>query len=137
RLIGLVARLRGPEGCPWDRAQTHRSLRGMLLEEAYEVIAAIEEGDGRALKDELGDLLLHVVFQSQIAREGGQFAIEDVLEGLNEKLIRRHPHVFNEGEAEGVAEIRQRWEEIKHGEGKCPEMRGHLPALLEARKAQE
>lgn len=132
-----MARLRGPGGCPWDRAQTHQSLKGMLIEEAYETIAAIEEGDPEALKDELGDLLLHVVFHSQIAAEASEFTIEDVIEGLNEKLIRRHPHVFGEGPAESVAEVRRRWEEIKQGEGGRPGvMKEHLPALLAARKAQ-
>jgi tetrapyrrole methylase family protein/MazG family protein len=137
RLVELVARLRGPEGCPWDRAQTHESLKGMLLEEAYEAIAAIEEGDPESLKDELGDLLLHVVFHSQIGSEAGEFTIEDVIEELTEKLIRRHPHVFGPQKAGSVAEIRHRWEEIKRGEGKKTEVHTHLPALLAARKAQE
>lgn len=137
RLLKLMARLRAPGGCPWDRAQTHESLKGMLLEEAYEAIAAIEEGDPESLKGELGDLLLHVVFHSQIAAEAGEFTIEDVIAGLNEKLIRRHPHVFGEGPARSVAEIRRRWEEIKQGEGRPDKMNERLPALLAARKAQE
>jgi len=139
RLVELVARLRGPEGCPWDRAQTHESLKGMLLEEAYETIAAIDEGDPGALKDELGDLLLHILFHSQIAAEAGEFTIEDVLTELSEKLIRRHPHVFGPRRAESVAvaEIRHRWEEIKRGEGRRAGVSAHLPALLAARKAQE
>jgi tetrapyrrole methylase family protein/MazG family protein len=137
RLIELVARLRGPEGCPWDRAQTHQTLKGMLLEEAHEAIAAIEESDPEALQDELGDLLLHVLFHAQIARESGQFTIEDVVEELHQKLIRRHPHVFGKGKAGGVGEIRQRWEEIKRGEGKTLQVSEHLPALLGARKAQD
>ena len=137
RLVELVARLRSSRGCPWDRAQTHKSLKGMLLEEAYEAIAAIEGGDPEALKDELGDLLLHVVFHSQIAREAREFTIDDVIDELNEKLIRRHPHVFGPQRAESVAEIRHRWEEIKRGEGKQAEVSMHLPALLAARKAQE
>lgn len=132
-----MARLRGPQGCPWDRAQTHESLKGMLLEEAYEAIAAIEEGDPESLKGELGDLLLHVVFQAQIAAEAGEFTIEDVINELNEKLIRRHPHVFGEQRAESVTEVRQRWEEIKRGEGKEVGVSDHLPALLAARKVQE
>jgi tetrapyrrole methylase family protein/MazG family protein len=137
RLVELVAHLRSSEGCPWDRAQTHESLKGMLLEEAYEAIAAIDKGDPESLKDELGDLLLHVVFHSQIAREAGEFTIEDVLNKLNEKLIRRHPHVFGRQREEDVEEIRQRWEEIKQGEGKRVEVDEHLPALLAARKVQE
>ena len=137
RLVELVAHLRGPEGCPWDRAQTHRSLKGMLLEEAYEAIAAIDKGDPEGLKGELGDLLLHVVFHSQIAAEAGEFTIEDVINELNEKLIRRHPHVFGGRREEDVAGIRQRWEEIKQDEGKRIEVERHLPALLVARKVQE
>jgi len=109
----------------------------MLLEEAYEAIAAIEEGSPKGLKDELGDLLLHVVFHAQIAAEASEFTIEDVIDGLNEKLIRRHPHVFGEGQAENVEEIRQRWEEIKQGEGRSDKMNERLPALLAARKVQE
>ncbi|MFQ6116898.1 MAG: MazG nucleotide pyrophosphohydrolase domain-containing protein [Candidatus Bipolaricaulia bacterium] len=137
RLLGLMARLRAPQGCPWDRAQTHDSLKGMLLEEAYEAIAAIEEGSPEGLKGELGDLLLHIVFHAQIAAEAGEFTIEDVIDELNEKLIRRHPHVFGGRREESVARIRARWEEIKQGEGKRVEVGERLPALLAARKVQE
>lgn len=137
RLLGLMARLRSPGGCPWDRAQTHESLKGMLLEEAYEAIAAIDKGDPQALRDELGDLLLHIVFHAQIAAEAGEFTIEDLIDGLNEKLVRRHPHVFGGQRAESMAEVRERWEEIKQGEGKGVEVDEHLPALLAARKVQE
>jgi len=138
RLVELVARLRSPapEGCPWDRAQTHASLKGMLLEEAYEAIAAIESGDPEALKDELGDLLLHIVFQAQIAREAGEFTIEDVIASLNEKLVRRHPHVFGGERVESPQEVRAQWEKIKRAEGRRP-LDPHLPALVAARKAQD
>lgn len=136
RLVELVARLRSREGCPWDRAQTHTSLKGMLLEEALEAIAAIESGDPGALKDELGDLLLHIVFQAQIASEAGEFTIEDVITSLNEKLVRRHPHVFGGERIESPKEVRVQWDEIKRVEGKRP-IDPDLPALVAARKAQD
>ena len=94
RLVGIMALLRSPRGCPWDRQQTHRSLRPYLLEEAYEAIEAIERGDDLALRDELGDVLLQVVFHAELAAGDGRFAIGDVIDALAEKLIRRHPHVF-------------------------------------------
>lgn len=138
KLVELVARLRSREGCPWDRAQTHASLKGMLLEEAYEAVAALESGDLEALKDELGDLLLHIVFQAQIASEAGEFTIADVIASLNEKLVRRHPHVFGGAKAKDAAEVRRRWDEIKQAEGQRPSPLGpHLPALVAARKAQD
>ncbi|MGQ9602481.1 MAG: MazG family protein [Candidatus Bipolaricaulia bacterium] len=138
KLVELVARLRSPEGCPWDRAQTQESLKGMLLEEAYEAVGAIESGDPEALKDELGDLLLHIVFQAQIAQEEGEFTIADLIESLNEKLIRRHPHVFGGERASSPKEVRTRWDEIKRAEGRRPlALDLHLPALVAARKAQD
>ncbi len=136
KLVELVARLRSPEGCPWDRVQTHESLKGMLIEEAYEAVAAIESGDPEALKDELGDLLLHIVFQAQIAQEEGEFTITDLIESLNEKLVRRHPHVFGGERAESPREVRTRWDEIKRAEGRRP-LDLHLPALVAARKVQD
>lgn len=136
RLVELVACLRGHDGCPWDRAQTHQSLKGMLLEEAYEAIAAIESANREALRDELGDLLLHVIFHAQIASEAGEFTIDEVIEALNAKLIRRHPHVFGGPRAKDAAEVRRRWEEIKDSEEK-EEVAAPLPALLAARKAQD
>ncbi|MGH2696526.1 MAG: MazG nucleotide pyrophosphohydrolase domain-containing protein, partial [Actinomycetota bacterium] len=95
-LVRVVARLRAPDGCPWDRAQTHRSLRRHLLDEAYELLDAIEDGDPSRLKDELGDVLLQAVFHAQMASDEGAFDIDDVAELTVEKLIRRHPHVFAE-----------------------------------------
>jgi len=136
-VVRLMARLRAPDGCPWDREQTHRSLRTYLLEETYEVLDAIERDDAEALKDELGDLLLQVVFHAQMAQEQGRFGMEDVLTGLHEKLLRRHPHVFGEGKAETPEQVVHNWEALKarerDDEGSALEgVSEHLPALLEA-----
>jgi len=131
-LIRLIARLRDPAaGCPWDRAQDHRSLRPYLLEEAYEALAAIDAGDPDALAGELGDLLLQVLLHSQIAAEAGSFAIGDVIERIAEKLIRRHPHVFGDA-SNDLSSICRRWREIKEDEGGRP---FRMPVLLAARKA--
>lgn len=115
-LVELMARLRAPGGCPWDREQTPRSLRTYLLEETYEVLDAIERDDPAALQDELGDLLLQVLFHAQMAREQGRFSIEDVLSELHEKLIRRHPHVFGTARAENAAQVKVNWEALKAAE---------------------
>jgi tetrapyrrole methylase family protein/MazG family protein len=121
-LVRLMARLRAPDGCPWDRKQTHESLKPYLVEEAYEVLESIDEGNIAALREELGDLLLQVLFHAQIGAEHGRFTISDVIEGLSQKLIRRHPHVFGPKEAAtarepGTAEeVLTRWETIKEGE---------------------
>src|SRR5512145_876832 len=112
-VVELMARLRGPEGCPWDREQTPRSLRSNLIEETYEVLDAIERDDPEALKEELGDLLLQVLFHAQMAREQGRFTIEDVLTDLHDKLVRRHPHVFCETRAQTPEEALYRWETMK------------------------
>src|SRR5688500_17239531 len=93
-LVALVARLRGPEGCPWDREQSHESIKGLVVEEAYEVVEAIDEGDDKELAAELGDLLLQVVFHSDIAQADARFSVKDVIGSLSDKLVRRHPHVF-------------------------------------------
>lgn len=135
-LVELVARLRSPEGCPWDREQTHRTLTELLIEEAYEVVSAIEADDPQALKDELGDLLLHIAFHVQIAREQGEFDLEDVLRSICEKVVRRHPHVFEGRHIKGMAEIKANWEALKHEEGTHRRLSA-LPALVEARKALE
>jgi MazG family protein len=136
-LVALVARLRAPDGCPWDREQTHESLTGLLVEEAYEVVGAIEAGDPDALKEELGDLLLHMAFHVQIARERGEFDLEDVLTAVREKIVRRHPHVFGEERDFGIAEVRANWERLKQTEhgSKSVARSGALPALVAARKA--
>ena len=96
RLLDLMARLRAPDGCPWDREQTPATLKPQMLEECYEVLEAIDSGSAEHLTEELGDLLLHVVFQAQIAREAGDFTFADVANGIADKLVRRHPHVFGE-----------------------------------------
>jgi len=139
-LIEIMSRLRGPNGCPWDREQTHRSLKPYLIEEAYEVIDAIDRNDLKHLKEELGDLLLQVVFHTQIASESGEFDIDQVLEGIVHKLVRRHPHVFEELELSSAQEVIEHWEKIKAGEkNKLSRLEGvpaSLPALLYALQIQ-
>ena len=115
-LVALMARLRAPDGCPWDRAQTHESLRTYLLEETYEVVDAIERKDPAALKDELGDLLLQVLFHAQLAAERGRFSIDDVLTELHDKLVRRHPHVFGTAKADSPEQVVVNWEALKAAE---------------------
>jgi nucleoside triphosphate diphosphatase len=115
-LVKLIARLRAPGGCPWDREQTHESLKPMLLEEAYEVIEAIDEGNDEEFKGELGDLLLQVVFHSDIATEESRFTIAEVIELISSKMIRRHPHVFGEDTASTSSEVLRNWEAIKAAE---------------------
>ncbi len=112
-LVGLMARLRAPGGCPWDREQTHRSIKPMAIEEAYEVAEAIEEGTDEDLRSELGDLLLQVVFHGQIAAEEGRFDLGDIIDVLAEKLIRRHPHVFAAAELDSSVEVLRHWEAVK------------------------
>lgn len=123
KLIDVVAKLRSPNGgCPWDLAQTPESLIPYVIEEAYEVVDAIRCADENAIAEELGDLLLQVVLQAQIANESGQFTIKEVTEGITEKLIRRHPHVFGDVAVESVEQVRQNWEQIKAAEkGKTPD----------------
>ena len=112
-----MAQLRGPGGCPWDREQTFDSIRRYTLEETYEVLDAIERKDWSGLKDELGDLLLQVLFYAEMAQEAGHFTLQDVTDNLSEKLIRRHPHVFaNREGVETSAQVLQNWEEIKKSE---------------------
>lgn len=115
-LVELMARLRSHEGCPWDREQDHRSLRPCLLEEAYEVLEAIDREDPEALRQELGDLLLQVVFHAQLAAETGQFDIDDVVKGLRDKLVARHPHVFGESSAETPEQVLHQWDDLKRRE---------------------
>lgn len=111
-----IAHLRSPEGCPWDREQTHQSLRSNLLEEAYEVLEALDADDPQRLKEELGDLLLQIVFHSQIAVESGEFSMAEVIAHVNEKIRRRHPHVFGDVQVSGVREVLENWERIKQRE---------------------
>ncbi len=116
-LIDVVAKLRSPDGgCPWDLAQTPQTLTPYVIEEAYEVVDAIKSGDQNAIAEELGDLLLQVVLQAQIASESGQFSLTEVATGITQKLIRRHPHVFGDVKVENAEEVRQNWEEIKAAE---------------------
>jgi MazG family protein len=113
KLVAVQARLRAPGGCPWDREQTHRSLRTYLIEEAYEVLEALESGNDAKFAEEMGDLLLQIVFHSQIAREEGRFTVSDVIREIHDKMIRRHPHVFGETRAKDSAEVLRNWEQIK------------------------
>lgn len=138
----IVARLRSPDGCPWDRKQTHQSLKPYLIEEAYEVVESLECGDGRKLCEELGDLLLIIGLQVQIAEEQGEFGMNDVLRRINEKLIRRHPHVFDQVKVSGVPEVINNWEEIKRAEGKSERslldgIPKGIPALAYSQIAQQ
>lgn len=138
----IVKQLR--RDCPWDRAQTHESVKHLLIEEAYEVVAAIDAEDWDELPEELGDVFLHVLFHATIAEQEGRFTIADVLEAETDKLIRRHPHVFGDGAAEDAEGVAASWEEIKQQEkeadGTSSALDGvpqHLPALLRAHRAQE
>jgi tetrapyrrole methylase family protein/MazG family protein len=147
--VALQARLRAPNGCPWDREQTHDSLRTYLLEETYEVLEALDAADDARLADELGDLLLQVVFHAEIAREQGRFDVRDVIRHIHEKLVRRHPHVFGSVRARTAAQVLKNWEQLKQEERQAALVRSRgtkakapaslldgvsktLPALLEA-----
>jgi tetrapyrrole methylase family protein/MazG family protein len=116
KLAAVQARLRAPDGCPWDREQTHASLRTYLIEEAYEVLEALESGDDAKFAEEMGDLLLQIVFHSQIAKEEGRFTVSDVIREVHDKMVRRHPHVFGEKHAKNTAEVLKKWEQIKKEE---------------------
>jgi len=141
----IVAHLRAPNGCPWDREQTHESLRKHLLEEAYEALSAVDAGDFKDMREEFGDLLLQVVLQSQIANEAGQFNINQVIQGIHSKIVRRHPHVFGDLELEGVQGVLANWEKLKEKErGERKEGKGlldgvpvALPALSQAQEYQD
>jgi tetrapyrrole methylase family protein/MazG family protein len=142
RLEKLMTRLRAPQGCPWDRRQTHKSLKPYLLEEAHEVLDAIDRGTPADLREELGDLLLQVVFHSQLAKEKGSFDFQAVAKAIGDKLVRRHPHVFGKGASRRIKDINRKWEELKRQEK--PERKSaldglpkSLPALLRAQRMQE
>ncbi|MBU5614960.1 nucleoside triphosphate pyrophosphohydrolase [Geomonas azotofigens] len=143
RLMEIMRRLRAPGGCPWDAEQTHESLKRYLLEESYEVIEAIDAGDKELLKEELGDLMLQPVFHAAIAEEAGAFTMDQVLDAINEKLVRRHPHVFGNQVIESSAAQVENWEKIKKnekGEERKSALSGippHLPALMKAQKITE
>jgi tetrapyrrole methylase family protein/MazG family protein len=115
-LVEIIARLRAPDGCPWDRQQTHQTLRANLLSECYEVLEAIEKDDSAELCEELGDLLLQIVLHAQIARDNGEFEIADVIESIATKIIHRHPHVFGSGQAATAEEVMHNWEALKREE---------------------
>src|SRR6266478_2023940 len=140
KLCEIVAKLRAPAGCPWDREQTHESLLPALIEEAYEVAEAVRANDDANFREELGDLLLLIVMHAEIAREGGGFDIDNVLSDVTEKLIRRHPHVFGKSDARDSGAVLKQWESIKRAEktGKhyLDGLPAALPALMRAQKAQ-
>jgi MazG family protein len=142
RLLELMARLRGPDGCAWDREQTPATLKPQMIEECYEVVEAIDSGSAQHLTEELGDLLLHIVFQAQIARESGQFTFADVANGIADKLIRRHPHVFGEARVADAEGVVAQWHQLKKAEKteRESELDGvprALPALMRAEALQK
>jgi MazG family protein len=143
RLRAIMHRLRAPGGCPWDAEQTHESIVPNLIEEAYETIDTIRRGDREHLKEELGDLLLQVVFHSEMASEDGSYDLDDVARGISEKLVRRHPHVFAVSEVSTTDAVLQQWDEIKRaekGDEEKPYLHGvgkGLPSLLKAAKLQK
>jgi MazG family protein len=146
-LVEVMARLRAPGGCPWDRKQTFESIKPYLLEEAYEVMDAIDQQDWRGLEEELGDLLLQPVFFAEMAAEKGLFTVADSLDAINQKLVRRHPHIFGDAKADTPEEVLTRWNEIKKqekAEQGVPAMASvldsvpkNLPALMEADKVSK
>jgi tetrapyrrole methylase family protein/MazG family protein len=115
-LVAIIARLRGPKGCPWDREQTHQSLRENLLSECYEVLEALDSGEPEKLREELGDLLLQIVLQAQIAADSGEFIIGDVIKGITSKIVRRHPHIFGSRKVKDAEEVMHNWEALKREE---------------------
>jgi len=140
QLVDIMARLRSPGGCPWDKEQTHDSLKPYLVEEAYEVLETLDMHDFNGLREELGDLLLQVVFHARLAEEKTRFSIIDVLTTINQKLVRRHPHVFGQMEINTAEEQRIHWEHLKKKEGKESILEGvprSLPALLRAHRIQQ
>jgi MazG family protein len=130
KLVKLQSRLRAPNGCPWDREQTHLTLRTYLIEEAYEVLEALESGDDTKFAEELGDLLLQVVFHADIAKDQGRFDVADVIESIHEKMVRRHPHVFGEKRAKDAKAVLKSWEKIKAEERKAKGQIADKPASL-------
>jgi MazG family protein len=142
-LVQVMERLLGPGGCPWDQEQDHRSLRPYVVEEAYEVVAAIDAGDPDKLKEELGDLLLQVVFHAALAARERRFDMGEVVDGIVAKLVRRHPHVFGERQASSASAVLRQWEDIKREEAASDKRRAgvrseaHLPALMQAQKLLE
>lgn len=141
KFIATVARLRAPDGCPWDREQTHKSILSCLMDETYEFFEAVENQDVHAMREELGDLLLQVVLHAQIAQDEGTFTLDDVAAEINEKLIRRHPHVFGDVEVSSTKDVLKNWEAIKkiektHRKYLTDDIPDALPALFRAEKMQ-
>ena len=140
-LVKIVSELRAPDGCPWDREQTNQSLLPYFIEEAYELIESVDEKNWENVKEELGDLLLHVVFQGSIAEQDGKFQLVESLLTVNEKLISRHPHVFGDAQADEAFHAKQNWEAAKHKEkGRDSRLDGvpkNLPALVRAQRLQQ
>ena len=140
-LVKIVSELRAPDGCPWDREQTNQSLLPYFIEEAYELIESVDEKNWKNVKEELGDLLLHVVFQGSIAEQDGKFQLVESLITVNEKLISRHPHVFGDAQADEAFHAKQNWEAAKHKEkGRDSRLDGvpkNLPALVRAQRLQQ
>ena len=146
-LVAIIAKLRAPDGCPWDKEQTHKSLRENLLSETYEVLTALDDGDKEKLCEELGDLLLQIVLHAQIGNEEGEFSMAGIIQGISQKLIRRHPHVFGEVQVDGVKGVLQNWEKLKAAERKAngeEKTKGLLdgvplafPALAQAQQIQD
>lgn len=140
RLVGIMHKLRAPGGCPWDAEQTHQSIKPSLLEETYEAIEAIEAEDDRAIKEELGDILLQVIFHAEMANERKAFDIDAVINHLSDKLVRRHPHVFGESKTLATKEVLHQWSKIKANEGRKSILDGvpkGLPALQQAQRLSE
>jgi len=142
RLIDIVSKLRSPEGCPWDIEQTPESMIPYLLEEAYEVVESIEDGKQEDILTELGDLLLHIVMQAQMAEEENKFELRDSIHSINEKLIRRHPHVFGDDnrKTKRLEDAKEKWEKVKKSEGRKSWIDGvpkNLPGLIRAQRVQE
>lgn len=141
KLLDVMSTLRSRDGCPWDKEQTRESLKPFLIEETYEVLEALDEGDPQKIKEELGDLLFQIIFHCQIAKENGEFNIDDVIKTISDKMIKRHPHVFGEERFETSEEVIMQWEERKREEGKQREsiLEGiptALPSLLRAQRLQ-
>lgn len=131
-LVEIIARLRAPDGCPWDRKQTHASLREFILEECYEVLQAIDEENWNSLRQELGDLLLQIVLQTQIATEAGEFELGDVMNSINEKLIHRHPHIFGSKKVKDAEEVAHNWETLKQEERGDSSLLASVPKQMPA-----
>ncbi len=141
RLIDIIAKLRSENGCPWDKEQTKDSLKPYLIEEAHEVLEAIDESNPKKLREELGDLLFQIIFHSQIAAESGDFTIFDVIKGISDKIISRHPHVFSNAKFESPEEVRKQWHERKTEEGRFKDsilsgVPKSLPSLLRSQRLQ-